>query len=226
MKNLKWEGLPVVIFGSGGISKEVYTIIEEVNRKNNAKVYDFLGFVEENQDSLGREVIQGYQVVSYDGQFGDYASKYPVLGVIIPNGNPKIKALIYEKISKIENLVFPNIIHPRVIMDNTLIEIGIGNIICAGVNLTCDIRIGNFNLINLNTTIGHDTFIGNFNVVNPLSSISGNVKIHDKCLIGTGANLLQNITVKDNATVGAGAVVIKDVDEGITVVGIPAKELE
>lgn len=40
--------------------------------------------------------------------------------------------------------------------------------------------------------------------------------------IGAGAKILGKITIGDNAIIGANAVVIKDVADGITVVGVPA----
>jgi serine O-acetyltransferase len=43
--------------------------------------------------------------------------------------------------------------------------------------------------------------------------------------VGAGALILGPITVGDNAVVGAGAVVLKDVANGRTVVGVPAREL-
>lgn len=45
----------------------------------------------------------------------------------------------------------------------------------------------------------------------------------DGAIIGSGAQVLGPITVGRNARVGANAVVVKDVPEGVTVVGIPAK---
>jgi serine O-acetyltransferase len=47
--------------------------------------------------------------------------------------------------------------------------------------------------------------------------------IGDNVFIGTGARVLGGIRIGDDAVVGANAVVIKDVPDGATVVGIPAK---
>jgi acetyltransferase-like isoleucine patch superfamily enzyme len=60
-------------------------------------------------------------------------------------------------------------------------------------------------------------------VINPLASISGGVVIGDRTLIGTAAAVLQYINVGSDASVGAGAVVTKDVADGTTVVGVPAR---
>lgn len=223
---MKWNGLPVVIFGSGGISKETYHIVEQINNHSNVKVYDFLGFIEDSEPKIGTEVISGYKVVSSDSNIYEYAKDFSVLGIIIPIGNPKIKSIIYNKIKSIDNLVYPNIIHPNVNFDSKTVSFGYGNILASGVILTCDINIGNFNLINLNSTVGHDSKIEDFNVINPLVAISGSVNIKDLCLIGTGSTILQETTINKNVTVGAGAVVVKDVEECSTVVGIPAKKIK
>jgi len=45
----------------------------------------------------------------------------------------------------------------------------------------------------------------------------------DGAIIGSGAQVLGPVTVGRNARVGANAVVVKDVPDGVTVVGIPAK---
>lgn len=45
----------------------------------------------------------------------------------------------------------------------------------------------------------------------------------DGAIIGSGAQVLGPVTIGRNARVGANAVVVKDVPDGVTVVGIPAK---
>jgi serine acetyltransferase len=45
-------------------------------------------------------------------------------------------------------------------------------------------------------------------------------------LIGTGAQVLQYLHLGSGAAVGAGAVVTRDVPEGVTVVGKPARARE
>ena len=51
-------------------------------------------------------------------------------------------------------------------------------------------------------------------------------KIGDDVIIGANAVILGDITVGNGAKIGAGAVVVKDVPEGVTVVGVPAKIIE
>ena len=44
-------------------------------------------------------------------------------------------------------------------------------------------------------------------------------------VIGAGAKVLGNIKVGDNVKIGAGAVVLNDIRDNVTVVGVPAKEV-
>ncbi|WP_241958993.1 serine O-acetyltransferase [Staphylococcus equorum] len=47
--------------------------------------------------------------------------------------------------------------------------------------------------------------------------------IGDNVFIGAGSTIIGNVKIEDNVTIGAMTLVLKDVDEGTTVVGIPAK---
>lgn len=58
--------------------------------------------------------------------------------------------------------------------------------------------------------------------------VAGNHKgptVGSGCFIGTGSKLLGDVTVGDGAIIGSGAVVTRDVPSGVTVVGIPAKQV-
>ena len=52
------------------------------------------------------------------------------------------------------------------------------------------------------------------------------VTIGNDVHIGANATILPGVHIADNATVGAGAVVTKNVEEGVTVIGSPAKPVK
>ena len=185
------------------------------------KEWRLIGFVGGPDDRVG-DIIGSAMVLGTD----DWLTTRPdPTDVVIAVGRPQRRAEIASRLRPWDNLRFPNLIHPTVSMDATRVEFGCGNVITAGVALTCDIEIGDFNYLNLNATVGHDVRIGSFNVINPGTNLSGRVFIGDEVLVGTGAQLLEEVKVDDGAVIGAGAVVVKDVATGVTVVGVPAKPL-
>ncbi|HBQ37111.1 MAG TPA: serine acetyltransferase [Rhodobacteraceae bacterium] len=56
-------------------------------------------------------------------------------------------------------------------------------------------------------------------------TLSGKVVVGGHVDIGAGAKILGPLTIGDHARIGANAVVTKDVAAGVTVAGIPAREL-
>ena len=77
-----------------------------------------------------------------------------------------------------------------------------------------------------NVTLYHDVTLGG---VSPAENSDGkrcterHPTLEDTVIVGSGAQILGPITVGRCARIGANAVVIKDVAEGATMVGIPAK---
>lgn len=210
----------LIILGSSGLAREMAMVAEQVNARSHA--WNFLGFISGDIKEQGRNLGMG-KVLGDDAWLieGDLRAD-----LIIGVGFPKVKAKILEKYLALhDRFTFPNLIHPSASLDFRRVDLGVGNVITAGTALTCDIEISDFNLFNLNGTVGHDARIGNFNVFNPSVNISGGVQIGSRVLAGTGCQILENLKVGDDATLGAGSVVVKDVEPGLTMVGVPAKPL-
>lgn len=207
----------IVILGAGGMAREVAFLIRHINNEN--PKWNILGFVENTREKIG-SMVGGYPIVMTDD---DLLAKNVAVAVGI--GAPVILNRVCARVRKQSQLSFPNLIYPRTIWDLARIDIGEGNVICAGNIFTTDIRIGSFNIFNRHSTCGHDVEIGDFCVLNPGTILSGNVKVESGVLIGTGATILQGLTIGEGATIGAGAVVTKDVSKGETVVGIPARPM-
>lgn len=116
-------------------------------------------------------------------------------------------------------------IHPRAILYPTA-KFGDGCLITAGSIIGPDATIGDGCIINHNVVVDHDCVVGEFSHIAPSATLGGGVTLGTACLIGAGAQILSWLTIGNNVTVGAGAVVTRNVHDGATVVGCPAKPIK
>jgi sugar O-acyltransferase (sialic acid O-acetyltransferase NeuD family) len=117
-----------------------------------------------------------------------------------------------------------SVIHPSAVIAKTA-QIGLGTFSAAQSIVAPDAQVGRHCIVNHAAVIDHDCKVGDFSHIAPQSSLGGGVKVGKGVLIGAGAVVLPGITIADYAVIGAGAVVTKNVAEGMTVVGIPAKSI-
>lgn len=208
----------IAIIGAGGFGREVKTILDSINKIT--PTYIFIGFYDDGFKK--GEIVNGFPVI---GGVSDINAVTDQFSIVVAIGDPKTKHAIVSKIVN-ENVDFPNIIHPNVLISDDFVEIGKGNIITAGCIITCNIVIKDFVILNLMCTVGHDTTISSFASFMPSVNISGEVLIHEKVYVGTGAKIINQLEIGENTIVGAGAVVSKSLPENCTAVGIPAKPIK
>jgi sugar O-acyltransferase (sialic acid O-acetyltransferase NeuD family) len=205
----------IVIFGSGGMAREVAFLIEQINSVS--PQWNILGFVELDRERIGQEV----------GKYRVYCTEEELLDKKVAGaigiGTPAVIHKIASRFAGHSNISFPNLIHPSVVRDEPRVALGRGNILCARNIFTTDITIGSFNIFNLNGTYAHDVRIADCCMFNSGVKMSGGVEVGSRCMVGAGATILQYLKIGDEVTVGAGSVVTKDVPAGTTVVGVPAK---
>lgn len=208
----------IVIIGAGGFGREVLWLIERINAKE--MTWEIKGYIDDG-------IKAGTQINGYPVLGGiDYLQKVEEqIAVACAIGSSQTRKKIIEKISHKKNIEFPNLIDPDVQMSN-YIELGRGNIICAGSILTVNISICNFTILNLNCTVGHDVILNSFVTVYPNVNVSGCVSIGERTEIGTGTKIIQGKTIGEDIVIGAGAVVVRDIDIPGTYVGVPVKAVK
>ncbi|MDB4968056.1 MAG: transferase hexapeptide repeat containing protein [Myxococcales bacterium] len=103
-------------------------------------------------------------------------------------------------------------------------KLGLGTQILAQAAVAVDAVLGLACIVNTGATVDHECVLGDGVHVAPGAHLAGCVEVGAGAFIGTGAAVLPRIKIGKSARVGAGAVVTRDVREGATVVGNPARE--
>jgi len=101
------------------------------------------------------------------------------------------------------------------------VEVGNFCCICRGtLDNTC---VGEGSKIDDQCHISHNVFVGNNAIITGGVHIAGSTVVGHSVWIGPNSTILNGITVSDSSTVGIGSVVIRPVEEGVHVLGNPAR---
>jgi len=210
----------LVIIGAGGFAREVVWLVEDINAVN--EEWELLGFIDENTANQGK-VSNGLPVL---GDFDIFCGqdKDETIFAVCAVGKPRSKMNLVRK--GLEwGFKFANLIHPSVMMSQH-VEMGVGNIICAGNIISTNIALGNHVAINPGCGIGHDVVIKDFSTILWSVNLSGNVCVETGCEVGTKTVVIQGINIGEWSTIGAGAAVVRDIPPRCTAVGVPAKPVK
>jgi len=205
----------IAIVGAGGFGREISNLIDLINK--DTRKFNKVGFYDDGI-SAGTK-IGDLEVL---GKVDDLNLTKSPLNVVIAIANPgNIKSINQILTNKL--LIYPNILHPQLKLNEGRNKIGIGNIFTEGFILTCDITIGNFNIFNTRVSLGHDVKIGNFNVFNPNTQISGEVTISDANFFGVNSCVLQGVSIGNGNMLGACSLLTRRIRDGQKHFGIPSK---
>ena len=212
-------GLPLVIFGAGGLGREVLLLLRQLNET--FPTWDVRGFYDDQAPIT--PTVAG---LPYLGTATDLNATTEPLAVAVAVGSPVGRTAVVARLGS-ALLSFPALVHPRVALaPQQRIALGEGCIVQQGCILTCDIVLGRFVLLNLGCTVGHDAVLDDFCSLMPHANVSGAVVLGLGVYLGTSATIIQGVRIGANTIVGAGAVVVRDLPANITAVGVPAKSVK
>lgn len=192
----------MVLYGASGHAKVVIDILEA----NNVPI-DYIV-----DDDYSISELLGYNVRHGCSLFDE---------VLVAIGACQQRKAVVENIiaNKFTIAIHPSaIISPRARIED-------GTVIMQGAIVQSCASIGKHCVVNTGASVGHDVTLSDYVHVAPQAVVTGNVQVGECTWIGAGAVIRQGIKIGSNCMIGAGAVVVKDVTDGDTVVGNPAKQL-
>lgn len=206
----------LIILGAGGFARETLDVVEALNAVSPR--FDVLGFADDAPSPLALERLadRGHRHL---GTIDAALAAHPASSFVIAVGSPEHRAHIAARVGsdRAETLV-----HPAASI-GSLTTLGVGTVVCAGVLVSTNVRIGRHAHVNPGAIIGHDSVLADAVSLNPGSVVSGDVRIGERVLIGAKSVVLQGLSIGADVTVGAAACVTKDAPSGVTLVGVPAR---
>ncbi len=200
------------IYGAGSLGKEIFDIAMRVNEKEDRwnNIF-FLDDIREEKEYYLGEVKRIY----------DFVGLMDELDIVIANGIPHNRKLIYDKVKALDGHLV-NLIDPTVIVSPTA-RLGEGIIIKPYAQVLSDADIGDNVLIHSYVAIGHDICIGSHSNISTETSIGGKSVIEEEVFVGLGCSIRDGVHIGRHAVVSMGSVVQRDVESDMIVMGNPAR---
>jgi len=207
----------LVIVGAGSFGREVHQWLEDWIVHN--PEWSIAGFIDDTKSDMGQFLNYSPILSSIEG-YVPCADEHLVCAIATPSGK---KAVVTKLLNR--GAQFFTLIHPTAIVGKNVI-IGAGTVICPYAILSVDLEVGAFATINSACTVAHDVRMGKFVTLSLQCDVTGGVILGDEVFLGSRASVLPNVHVGHKACIGAGSVVNRSVAPGLTVVGVPARNIE
>jgi sugar O-acyltransferase (sialic acid O-acetyltransferase NeuD family) len=205
----------IVVIGAGGHAREVLDVVDAVNASGSDRL-DVIGVLAD--PAPPRLPIADYDV-PYLGPPEALEEVEPEVGYVIGIGDPAVRCRIEARLRGDREAV--TLVHPNVTIGRATV-VGQGCVLFSHVSITNRVTLGRHVHVNRNATIGHDVVVGSCVLIGPTAAVSGNVTIGDRAYVGAGASIRERVRIGSDSVVGLGAAVVRDVEPGVTVVGVPA----
>jgi sugar O-acyltransferase (sialic acid O-acetyltransferase NeuD family) len=200
----------VVLVGASGLAREVIA----------AGMPDVIGILDDDTALRGTKV-GGKPVL---GPIAQGAAREEMLLVCVGSGEGRRRIIRRLTAAGVRDERYATFVAPSARIGSTS-AIGAGTIILDGTVVTADASIGRHVVIMPNCTITHDDVLEDFATLTSGVALAGGVRIRSAAYIGMNATVRQGAVVGAAAIVGMGAVVLRDVPEGQTWAGVPARSI-
>ena len=116
----------------------------------------------------------------------------------------------------------PVLMHPTAWVSPSA-QLGPASVVFAQVAVHAQASIGTGAILNTGCSVDHDAQISDAVHICPGARLAGEVQVGRCSWIGIGASVIQQVCIGSDVSVGAGAAVIRDLADGVTAVGVPAR---
>jgi len=206
--------MDVLIIGAGGHGKVVLDILRAAGKHRP------VGFIDADPGLIG-STVNGLPVLGQANLLPKLRSR--AAGAIVAIGDNRARQRYGQMIAQ-QGWELVNAIHPSAVVSDS-VKLASGIMIAAGAIVGPDVEIAESVIVNTAAVIEHECRLAAAVHACPAAALAGRVTVGEGAFLGLGCRIIQCLNVGAHSIVGAGAVVIRDVVEGVTVVGVPAREV-
>lgn len=202
------------IYGASGAGVEIYDLAKRINSTKNkySKIIMIDDFQEETE-------YYGTQRIHFDS-CENYANGEK-FEFIIAVGEPSARKLLAERI-KNSGYNLTTLVDDTVIISDTAIILP-GCIVNAGAFISSNAIVDENCLVMCQAIVGHDAHVKRDTVICAKAIVGGRSTVGEQSFLGTNSSMKQGVNIGDKVIVGMGSVIFRDVYNGETVIGNPAR---
>jgi len=194
------------VIGAGGHSKEVVDLLAACG-------HETVGFVDEGYTGVhattGLPVVADLSALSYEA-------------IVLAIGDNGARSTWYERASVLAPT--PMLVHPTAVVSPSA-RLGEAVQVMQNVVVNASAIVAEDCILNVACSLAHDCVLGAHTHIAPGARMGGGSSVGPGSLIGTNATVMPGVHVGRGCTVGAGAVVVRDMPDGTTGVGVPARPI-
>lgn len=198
----------LVIIGAGGFAKSALDSMDQ-------REYRIAGFVDERPD---KESHLGYPVLAHSLDALEGAGRYSYFVAI---GDCATRKRWFDELVA-RGLDVVSIVD-RTALVSPMATVGRGCFIGKMAVVDSDAVVGDDCVINTMALVEHGCEVGDHANLATKAVVNGDVSVGEGTFLGSCASVIGQRSVGAWSVVGAGAVVVRDVPDGVTVVGVPAR---
>jgi sugar O-acyltransferase (sialic acid O-acetyltransferase NeuD family) len=216
----------IVVYGVGGTSRDLLECLEAINEDR--RQWNILGFVDDNAALAGTAVFE-YPVLGTAAILTQPIYRQCRIAIGVANDRDLLvrrrirQALDAMRFMSVDRL--PVIIHPTAAVSRRS-RLGAGSVMFSGSFCSGNCSVGMHTLVLQGAVISHDSRLGDYVTLCADVAMGGGVQIEDGAFVGLGAVVYPNVRIGQASRVGLGSVVLRDVADGDTVSGSPARRHE
>lgn len=136
-------------------------------------------------------------------------------------GNASFRLNLIEQLYA-AGYVLPTLIHPTAWVSPSA-QLASGSVVFAQAVVQSLASIGSGAILNTGCSVDHDTKLFDGVHICPGARLAGEVVVGARSWIGIGSSVIQQVRIGADVIVGAGAAVVRDLPDGVTAVGVPAR---